>query len=102
MVTVEPVAALVACREAAGGVVNPRQGHPVCSCIGSRTSCLRWASFCVSKQDGGTLTFRQENGRKKRAVTQRNCGGHRNALAVQISEKRGFRCNVGITARASL
>src|SRR6266700_1473972 len=102
MVAVEPVAALIACGEAASGIVNPCQGHPVCSCIGSRTSCSGRASFRITEQDGGTSTFREKGRCKKRAVTHRNCGGHRNALAVQISEKRGFRRNIGITARTSL
>src|SRR4051812_31054249 len=102
MVAVEPIAAPVARGEAAGDIVNSRQSHAVCSCVGCRTSCLRGASFCITEQDGGTPTFGEKSRRKKRAVTHRNCGSYRNALPVQVSEKLGFRRNIGIAARASL
>jgi hypothetical protein len=55
----------------------------------------------MTEQHGGTLAFREKSGRKKRAITQRNCGRHRNTLAVQKAKKRGFRRNIGVTARAS-
>ena len=101
MVKIEPVAAFVDCSEAGSGIVNPRQRHPVGAGIGGRSSGLRRASFGITEQDGGTLAFREDGGRKQRAVTQGNGGGHRNAFAIQISEKRGFRGNIGFTARAS-
>src|SRR6266850_3084375 len=101
MVEVQRVAALIA-REATSNIVNPRQSHPVCSCVGSRASRLRRAAFCITEQAGGTPTLWEKGRREKRAVTHRNCGRHRNVRPVQISEKRGFGCNVGITARAAL
>src|SRR5712664_3028235 len=72
MVEVQRVAALIA-REATSNIVNPRQSHPVCSCVGSRASRLGRAAFCITEQDGGTPTLWEKGRREKRAVTHRNC-----------------------------
>ena len=98
IIEVELVKASSASTEVASGMVNPRQGHSVCPCVGSRASSLRRASFCIAEQNGRTPTFRESRRGEKRTVTRRNCGSDWNARTVQISEKRGFRRNIGITA----
>src|SRR5579862_9979063 len=102
MVAVESIPGFVARGKAGGGIMHSRQRHPVCSRVGQRASRPRRASPRMTKQHGGTLTFRQRSEREQRAITRRIRGGDGNTLVIEVGEKPGFGCDVGLTASAPL
>jgi hypothetical protein len=99
MIEVEPVSIAAAGDEPIRSLVDLRQRHPVGARVGGQIR-LRRAALRIFEQNRRTPPLRQYCDGKESSVSGRHRSRDRNALFVQIGDKRGFRRDIRLTPSA--
>src|SRR6185503_13204902 len=80
--------------------VDAGQRYTLRPCVGGGPRF--WTSSSdVAEQHHGTPSFRQQSAGKQGSIPRGHRDSNRDANAVQISQERGFRGDVGLTSRSS-
>ena len=79
------------------GRVDASQRYALCPRV-SRCASLWPSALDMAEQHHWTPSFRQKSAGKQRAIPRRHRSSNRHANLVQVSQKLGFRGDVGLTA----